>query len=115
MRPLTASILLGALFLTLCPAIASADDTASLLAKHKAFVGWQFGDGSINTLRLERTYTDADGKVTQHATEARAGLAYRRDFHSTKDYEGDSSTGFTGKLFWTTSANGFTAPVATLR
>lgn len=111
MRAFTASILLGALFLAFTPLQARADDAAALLAKHEAFVGWQFGNGSVNSLRLERTFTDADGKVTQRASELRIGLAFRRDVQSTKDYEGDSSTGFTSRLFWTTTANGFTVPI----
>jgi predicted aspartyl protease len=93
------------------PGVVQADDAQSLLAKHRAFVGWQFGDGSVNSLRLERTYTDASGKVTQRATERRAGLAYRRDFQTVKDYEEGGSTGFTGSIFWTTNQNGFTVPL----
>jgi predicted aspartyl protease len=93
------------------PSTVRADDAASLLAKHKAFVGWQYGDGSIQSLVLEQTYTNADGKVTQHGLEQRIGLAFRRDFRATKDYESDSSIGFTGNIFWSTNSNGFTVPV----
>jgi hypothetical protein len=93
------------------PSTVFADDAQSLLAKHKAFVGWQYGDGSVQSLFLERTYTDDSGKVTQHATEKRIGLAYRRDYQATRSYSEGSSTGFTGSIFWTTSANGFTVPM----
>ncbi|MGB6986892.1 MAG: retroviral-like aspartic protease family protein [Candidatus Aquilonibacter sp.] len=93
------------------PAPVQADDAQSLLAKHKAFVGWQYGDGSVESMQLDRTYTDGGGKVTQHATEKRIGLAYRRDYQATKSYSEGSSTGFTGSIFWTTSANGFTVPM----
>jgi len=93
------------------PPAVRADDAASLLAKHRAFVGWQYGDGAVQSLVLEQTYTDESGRVTQHVTEQRIGLAYRRDYQSTKDYESDYSTGFTGNIFWTTSANGFTVPL----
>jgi predicted aspartyl protease len=109
MRSLTASILLGALFIVLVTPPARADDAAALLAKHKAFVGWQFGDGSVNSLALSRTYTNADGKVAQHASELRVGLAYRRDYSSSKGQGG--ATGFTGNVFWTTVGNGFTVPM----
>jgi hypothetical protein len=93
------------------PLAVRADDAASLLAKHKAFVGWAYGDGSVQSLYLERTYTDGSGKVVQHATEKRLGLAYRRDYQATKSYSEGSSTGFTGSIFWTTSTNGFTVPM----
>jgi predicted aspartyl protease len=105
--------LLAGLFslLWILPAPVQADDAQSLLAKHRAFVGWQFGDGSVNSLQLERTYTDASGKVTQRAVERRAGLAYRRDYQTVKDYREGGSTGFTGSIFWTTNQNGFTVPM----
>jgi predicted aspartyl protease len=93
------------------PAPVSAYEAQDLLAKHRAYVGWQFGDGSVQALQLERIYTDASGKVTQHATERRLGLAYRRDYQQVKDYEAGGSTGFTGNIFWTTNANGFTVPL----
>ena len=44
MRSVVASILLGALFFSSFPGMARADDAATLLAKHKAYVGWQFGE-----------------------------------------------------------------------
>lgn len=92
------------------PVPVRADDAQALLAKHRAFVGWQYGDGSVMSLILEQTFTNPEGKVTQHATERRIGLAFRREFQSTHDYESDYSTGFTGNIFWSTSANGFTVP-----
>jgi predicted aspartyl protease len=104
----TAAVFAVSLFF---PPAARADDAASLLAKHKAFVGWQYGDGSVQSLQLDRTYTDGAGKVTQHATEKRIGLLYRRDYQATKDYGEGGSTGFTGNIFWTTSQNGFTVPM----
>jgi predicted aspartyl protease len=97
-------------YAALSPA-ARADDAQALLAKHRAFVGWQFGDGSVTSLALERTLTDANGAVVENAVEHRAGLAYRRDYRSTKDYESGGATGFTGNVFWTTNANGFTVPM----
>jgi len=93
------------------PVPAAADDVQALLAKHRAFVGWQYGDGSVTSLYLERIYTAASGKVTQHATELRIGLAYRRDYQASETYGEGGSTGFTGRLFWKTSENGFTVPM----
>jgi hypothetical protein len=96
---------------TLAPAPVRADDAQVLLAKHRAFVGWQYGDGGVSSLYLERIYTDATGKVTQHATEKRLGLAYRRDYQASATYGEGGSTGFTGRVFWKTSENGFTVPM----
>jgi predicted aspartyl protease len=96
---------------TIVPIPVQADDAQSLLAKHRAFVGWQYGDGSVASLYLERIYTDAAGKVTQHATEKRLGLAYRRDYQSSATYGEGGSTGFTGRVFWKTTENGFTVPL----
>ena len=93
------------------PIAAQADDAASLLAKHRAFVGWQYGDGSVQSLYLERTYTDASGKVAEHATERRIGIPYRRDYQTSMSYKEGGSTGFTGSVFWKTTQNGFTVPM----
>ncbi len=104
----TLAALLSAVILTWgLPHAAAADDAAALLAKHRAYVGWQFGDGTVKTLALERQITDKDAKVTQRADEHRAGLIYRRNYSADKTF---GSTGFTGKIFWNTGRNGFTTP-----
>ena len=105
--------LLAALLLLVpvAPIAARADDAQALLAKHRAFVGWQYGDGSVQSLQLDREYTDASGKLAQRSHEWRLGLAYRRDSRAVKGSNGGGSTGFTGNIFWTTSPNGFTMPV----
>jgi predicted aspartyl protease len=101
-----------ALLLILLPATVHADDQAAvLLSKHKAFVGWQLGDGTFNALRLERRFMDSKGTVLQTAIELRVGMLYRRDYASAQHPESTTSTGFTGKIFWDTSVNGFTAPI----
>ena len=110
-KVVTAFIISVVAVVSLLPGFARADDAQALLAKHRAFVGWQYGDGSVSSLILERTYTDASGKITQYATERRLGLAYRRDYRSTKAFTADGSVGFTGNIFWATSTNGFTVPV----
>jgi hypothetical protein len=112
-KPLAAALIGAAFFLLLLPSQTRADDgAAALLAKHKAFVGWQFGDGSINTLRLERQVTNSKGAEISKAVELHMGLAFRRDLVSfSKQSDEDSSTGFTGRIFWTTSSNGFTVPL----
>jgi predicted aspartyl protease len=90
------------------PLSASADDeAAALLAKHKAYVGWELGDGSIKTLVLDGT-TSLRGKSgaasdTSSFHEARSGLIYRFDGRN-------AVRGFNGSKFWISSSNGFTVP-----
>ena len=91
------------------PLPAGADGGATLLAQHRAYVGWQLGDGSVTSLVLDRSYTNDKGKVTQSVIERRLELAYRRDYITKSDRH--SSSGFTGHIFWTTSDNGFTVPL----
>jgi hypothetical protein len=101
-----------ALLSALPPLAARADDPAALLAKHKAYVGWQFGDPAMNSLRLTgHSTTKKDGVDTVSATftEDRLGIAWRRDSHSIVK-NADSMTGFTGRIFWATNQNGFTRP-----
>jgi hypothetical protein len=51
------------------PLVARADDAQALLAKHRAFVGWQLGDGAINSLVLDGTMTyQKDGATKVYAT-----------------------------------------------
>lgn len=93
------------------PIAARADDAQALLAKHKAFAGWQLGDGSIKSLVLDGDMTyQKDGASKTYATvkELLSGLAHR----TTMDTEdGGRDFGFTGRTFWETNANGFTHPV----
>jgi predicted aspartyl protease len=109
MRLLT--LLLAAVF-AVAPITVRADDTAvSLLAKHKAFVGWTFGEGPNKTFRLTETVTqDKDGKLLRSTDERRVGVVFRSD---TRDMESgtQNSTGFTGNIFWRSDENGFTVPV----
>lgn len=94
------------------PAVSHADDASALLAKHKAFVGWQFGDGAITSLALDGDMTyQQDGASKTYATARmlRSGIIHR----TTLQY-GDQTTndtGFTGHVFWETNENGFTHPV----
>ena len=100
----------GALFICLGVASTPADDAAqALLAKHRAYVGWQLADGTFKSLRLTREYTNAAGKVTSHLQELRTGLVFRNT--STSDSGTTGDTGFTGRLFWSTNWNGFTTPL----
>jgi hypothetical protein len=81
------------------------------LAKHRSYVGWQLGDGSFKTLHLTREYVNAQGKVTERATEYRAGLVYRNTYTYLNRANTVEDTGFTGNVFWSTNENGFTTPL----
>ncbi len=94
---------------------AQPNDAASLLALHRRYVGWQYGDGTFNSIREAGTLTKRDdrtGAVTTigPVTMLRLGPLYRSD---TPDVETGSpiSSGFTGHLFWASDVNGFTRPI----
>ncbi|MBV9027274.1 MAG: hypothetical protein JO311_01540, partial [Candidatus Eremiobacteraeota bacterium] len=97
---------------TAARAVASGDAAAqALLEKHRAFVGWQFGDGTFHTLRVSGDVTNEHGKKTVTFVGLYAGLIYN---NSTTDLERGGiteRTGFTGNLFWATDFNGFTTPI----
>ncbi len=104
----TFAIIGGAVFLCAASGLpARADEqAAALLAKHKSFVGWQFGDGGIRTLRLsEKMLKDSDGSLYSSDKELRVGLIDRTD--STGKH-GTTYAGFTGRVFWNSDQNGFT-------
>lgn len=105
------SWILGLLF-ALSPLMARADDAAGLLAKHKAFVGWQAGDGSLSSIVLDGSMTSQrNGAAKTYATvhEVRRRLA-EREARTLADGTTEND-GFTGSVFWATNANGFTHPV----
>ena len=93
---------LGAVALPPRTALA-ADDAAALLAKHHAYVGWSSGDGVVKTLRQSG---QSSGTRPVQFRVLRYGFAYRETWRDTRGFERDG--GFTGNVFWTTSANGFT-------
>jgi hypothetical protein len=101
-----------ALLVAMLPSIpARADDAASLLAKHKAFVGFTFGDGKIASLSLTQTVTnDKSRKVVTSVHELDAGSVYRADSVDLARKE-TSYDGFTGNIFWYSNQNGFTVPI----
>jgi hypothetical protein len=89
-----------------------ADDQAqALLAKHRAFVGWQLADGTFKTLRLEREYVNKKGIVTERSLERRIGLLYRNTNTYPKRANTTDEAGFTGNVFWRSDINGFTTPI----
>jgi hypothetical protein len=97
---------------TLCTTPLQADDEAqALLAKHRAFAGWQLGDGTFKTLRLERDSVNAKGVVTERSLERRIGLLYRDTNTFLKRANTTDESGFTGNVFWRADMNGFTNPI----
>jgi hypothetical protein len=116
MRSITtgAGIVLATGIISLFARPAAGDDAASLLSKHKAFVGWQAGDGTFTSLKLgfaraRRTLSAAaspepnPAPLRPSSTEYRRGLAYR----DVSKLGGGLSTeeGFTGTSFWTSNVN----------
>jgi hypothetical protein len=84
---------------------------AALLAKHRAYVGWQFGDGSFTSMRISGHLADADGKTEQTFVLLSGGLVYHNTYTLPKLGDLTTHTGFTGNLFWHSDVNGFTTPV----
>lgn len=85
-------------------------DASALLAKHRAYAGWQLGDGTFKTLQLSGDFTDKDGAITENSVERRIGFLYRNTHFFPK--RGTSTeSGFTGSVVWRSDANGFTTPV----
>jgi len=82
-----------------------------LLAKHKAYVGWQFGDGTFHTMRITGNVTDEHGKQTHTLVLLSTGLLYNNSFTNLKRGGVTERDGYTGNLFWQTDYNGFTTPV----
>lgn len=101
------------LFMAALPLAVRADDAQRLLAEHKAFVGWQYGDGTFHYLRETGKITkDVNGKAetTSTFTVIRANSVYRATV--TDDTTGlTTASGYTGNIFWQTNANGFIHPV----
>jgi len=95
----------------LCAPAAPDTEAAALLAKHRAFVGWQLGDGSFRTMRLVRERSGEKGAILERATEYRTGIVYRNHSVFPRRASTVEDSGFTGNVFWSTNDNGFTTPV----
>lgn len=83
----------------------------ALLAKHRAYVGWQFGDGTFRTMRITGNVTDEKGKVTQNLVMLSGGLLYANTYTFPQAADVTESTGFTGRVFWQSDINDFTTPI----
>lgn len=84
---------------------------AALLAKHRAYIGWQFGDGTFSSMRISGSVTDEKGKKTVNFTMLMHGLLYRETYTLLDRSGVKEDTGFTGNLFWRSNINGFTNPI----
>jgi predicted aspartyl protease len=112
MRYLSACALVLAL---LAPAVSSAQqggDAASLLALHRSYVGWQFGDGTFSTLRIAGRVRPAQGDAADASrswTTLETGAVFRTTGFDPES-GGWSDYGYTGRIFWESDRNGFTHP-----
>ena len=95
---------------------AGAADAGSALAKHKAYMGWSYGDGTLKTARITTVAVvpspapgaaatpDPLGKADGRSVELRRELLYRAE---EKAYGiGYGAAGFTGSVFWAANSNG---------
>lgn len=97
---------------TIGAATPAPDDRATaLLAKHRAYVGWQFGDGSFATLRVSGNVTDEKGKKLSAFDFLSQGLLFNNTYTSLTRVGETEHEGFTGSIFWRSDLNGFTTPV----
>ena len=101
----------------------AAADPAAILARHKTYAGWAYGDGTLKSARstveavapspLPSPKPDATpdplGAPNTKQVEARRELLY----HVTSSrYGHDSdSEGFTGSVFWRANVNGQTVTI----
>lgn len=105
LRAAAVAALASSLFLP-TPGRAAGDEAAALLAKHQTYVGWHVGDGVVKTLREVGGLKRKDDTFSSNVTTLRYGVAHRT---TTVDYRGlHSDDGFTGSVYWTSNANGFT-------
>jgi hypothetical protein len=109
-RVFACSLLVAAL-VGIPAARAQSYDAGALLALHRKYVGWQFGDGTFSTYRLRGTMVNTIG--SNHAsypwTTLQTGAVYRDVTIDPRTGE-PFDDGFTGHVFWESDENGFTRP-----
>jgi len=109
---LVAIVALASIALSARAQAPSQDATAAaLLAKHRAFVGWQFGDGTFKSMRITGDVTDAKGEKTESFVMLSKGLLYHNTYTLLRRGLLTEHSGYTGNLFWNSDINGFTTPV----
>jgi hypothetical protein len=106
-------ILVAVALLSAVPLLGATADAGAVLARHKAFMGWTNGDGTLSSFRETIAPAGAanDPSLSRHSrTEVvRRGLIYRETEFAADRPLGDA--GFTGRLFWRSNENGFTVTV----
>jgi len=110
----TLALLAVALAAARTPAFALSNDDAqaqALLAKHRAFVGWQFGDGTFKSMRITGDVTNEKGEKTASLVDLSSGLLFNNTYVDLKQDNVTTHEGFTGNVFWQTDNTGFTTPV----
>ncbi len=73
---------------------------AARLAKHRAYVGWQLGDGTFSTLRIRGHVTDEKGMRTQDFVIASRGPIYSEAHTMLAIGNTIERGGYTGNIFW---------------
>jgi hypothetical protein len=87
-----------------------AGDAASLMAKHRAFVGWQSGDPAMQ----DQVYSEHQTVTAQDKTYHNDGQIRRHDLllREVVTYSGGGGEdeGFDGHMFWQSNQNGYVHP-----
>jgi hypothetical protein len=86
-------------------------EAAALLATHRAYIGWHFGDGTFKTLRVTGYVTDAQGERIETFSLLSKGVIYNNTITLLHRSNIAQHAGYTGSLFWQSDVNGFTTPV----
>lgn len=108
-----AAFLSAAGFLCSAALPATSDDAAALLEKHRAFVGWEFGDPAFHYVRIsgdEEKTANGKPETFAHFTTIRANTVFRTTAQDAKT-QFNSDYGYTGRVFWSTDQNGFIRPI----
>lgn len=106
-------VLFAMTLLAASPAQPPNDDTQAetLLAKHRAYVGWQFGDGTFKSMRILGDVTNEKGEPTNSFVSLSRGLLVHDTYTMLAHGNVTEHTGFTGSVFWSADSNGFTTPI----
>lgn len=84
---------------------------AALLAKHRAYVGWQLGDGTFRTMRVRGHVTDEQQKRVGEFARVSSGVLYQETDTLLDEANATVRTGYTGNVFWRAGINGFPNPI----
>jgi hypothetical protein len=107
--------LIPVLVMATLPAVTSVQpndaQAEALLAKHRAYVGWQFGDGTFRSMRITGDVTNEKGEPTISFVSLSRGLLVKDTYTMIERGNVTEYTGFTGSLFWSSDYNGFTTPI----